>query len=255
VVPFLQVGWGCGKSGVSQTRDVKELEHGSAVDQVVDSIRELIRARSLKVGDILPTEMQLASMFGAGRNTIREAVRILKAYGIVESRQKLGTVITDRRWDAVADLYSFGLDISVSTFEDVQGFRRLIEINLAETIFARIDAPTIVRLREINEELRSAEILRTTQLDFAFHETLVGVAGNRTLSDVYGIIRPIIMQLMQLGKKVRVAVDGTYLEHEDVIRAIEARDRIAYAYHMNRHLRAGLRFAFTPPPASKAPLE
>ena len=185
-------------------------------------------------------------MFGAGRNTIREAVRILKAYGIVESRQKLGTVITDRRWDAVTDLYSFGLDISVSTFEDVQGFRRLIEINLADTIFSRIDATTIARLREINEELRDSELVRATELDFAFHETLVGTAGNRTLSDVYGIIRPIIMQLMQLGKKVRIALDGTYVEHEEIIRAIEARDRIAYAYHMNRHLKAGLRFVPTP---------
>jgi GntR family transcriptional regulator, transcriptional repressor for pyruvate dehydrogenase complex len=231
---------------MSQIRDVKETEHGSAVDHAVASIRELIRARSLKVGDILPTEMQLASMFGAGRNTIREAVRILKAYGIVESRQKLGTVITDRRWHAVTDLYSFGLDISVSTFEDVQGFRRLIEINLADTIFALIDDETIERLREINEELRAADLLRATELDFAFHEALVGTAGNRTLSDVYGIIRPIIMQLMQLGKKVRVALDGTYQEHEEIIRAVEARDRIAYAYHMNRHLKAGLRFVSPP---------
>jgi GntR family transcriptional regulator, transcriptional repressor for pyruvate dehydrogenase complex len=230
---------------VSQTRELKEkeLDQGSAVDQAVESIRELIRARSLKVGDLLPTEMQLASMFGAGRNTIREAVRILKAYGIVESKQKLGTVITDRRWHAVADLYSFGLDISVNTFEDVQGFRRLIEINLADTLFARIDAQTIEQLRAINGELRSADDLRATELDFAFHETIVATSGNRTLSDVYGILRPIVMQLMQLGKKVRAALDGTYLEHEEIIKAIETRDRIAYAYHMSRHLKAGLRFA------------
>jgi DNA-binding FadR family transcriptional regulator len=221
-------------------------EPGSAVDHAVGSIRELIRARSLKVGDALPTEMALAAMFGTGRNTIREAIRILKAYGIVESRQKIGTVITDRRWHAAMDLYSFGLDISAETFEDVQGFRRLIEINLADAIFARIDAGTIAELRRLNEELRGAEVLHATELDFAFHTTLVETAGNRTLSDVYGIIRPIVMRLMELGKSVRVALDGTYLEHADIIAAIEARDRIAYAYHMSRHLRAGLRFARKP---------
>lgn len=219
------------------------VERGSAVDHAVGSIRELIRARALKVGDILPTEMALASMFGTGRNTIREAIRILKAYGIVESRQKLGTVITDRRWHAAMDLYSFGFDISAETFHDVQGFRRLIEINLAEAIFARIEPATLARLREINSELRIADIRQATELDFAFHETLVATAGNRTLSDVYGIIRPIIMRLMQLGKSVRIAVDGTYVEHDQIIQAIEARDRIAYAYHMNCHLKAGLRFA------------
>ncbi|MBN8993874.1 MAG: FadR family transcriptional regulator [Rhizobiales bacterium] len=222
-------------------------EHGSAVDHAVGSIRALIRSRSLKVGDVLPTEMALAAMFGTGRNTIREAIRILKAYGIVESRQKIGTVITDRRWHAAMDLYSFGLDISAETFEDVQGFRRLIEINLADALFARIDAATIAELRRVNEELLAADVRRATELDFAFHTILVETAGNRTLSDVYGIIRPIIMRLMQLGKSVRVALDGTYLEHRDIIAAIEARDRIAYAYHMSRHLKAGLRFASREP--------
>jgi GntR family transcriptional repressor for pyruvate dehydrogenase complex len=227
---------------LGEAEEAVEIDRGSAVDHAVGSIRELIRARSLKVGDILPTEMELAAMFGTGRNTIREAVRILKAYGIVESRQKMGTIITDRRWHAVMDLYSFGFDISADTFEDVQGFRRLIEINLAEAIFARIEAETIARLRSINEELRAADIRRATELDFAFHQMLVGTAGNRTLSDVYSIIRPIIMRLMQLGKEVRIAVDGTYLEHDEIIKAIEAHDRIAYAYHMSRHLKAGLRF-------------
>jgi DNA-binding FadR family transcriptional regulator len=148
------------------------------------------------------------------------------------------------------DLYSFGLDISAETFEDVQGFRRLIEINLADALFSRIDAATIAELRRVNEELRGADVRRATELDFVFHTTLVETAGNRTLSDVYGIIRPIIMRLMQLGKSVRVALDGTYLEHRDIIAAIEARDRIAYAFHMSRHLRAGLRFATREPAAS-----
>lgn len=216
---------------------------GSAVDYAVTSIRELIRSRALKVGDVLPTEMALAAMFGTGRNTIREAIRILRAYGVVESRPKMGTVITDRRWHAVMDLYSFGLDISAETFEDVQGFRRLIEINLAEAIFARIDAATIGELRRVNEELKDADVDRATELDFVFHSTLIETAGNRTLTDVYGIIRPVVMRLMELGKSVRVALDGTYLEHADIIAAIESRDRIAYAFHMSRHLKAGLRFA------------
>lgn len=225
---------------------------GSAVDQAVSSIRALIRSRALKVGDVLPTEMALAAMFGTGRNTIREAIRILKAYGIVESRPKMGTVITDRRWHAAMDLYSFGLDISAETFEDVQGFRRLIEINLADAIFARIDPAAISELRRVNEELRHADVNTATELDFVFHATLIETAGNRTLIDVYGIIRPVVMRLMELGKSVRVALDGTYLEHADIIAAIEARDRIAYAFHMSRHLRAGLRFATQKPDQGQA---
>ncbi|MBA1914608.1 FadR family transcriptional regulator, partial [Escherichia coli] len=81
------------------------------------------------LGDALPSEAELASMFGASRNTVREAIRILKAYGIVESRQKVGAVITDRRQQALMDLFSFAIDISAESFLDIQGFRRLIEVN------------------------------------------------------------------------------------------------------------------------------
>ena len=187
-------------------------------------------------------------MFGIGRNSIREAVRIMKAYGIVESRQKVGTIITDKRWDAMLNLYSFGFDISADVFVDVQGFRRLIEINIFDDIVARIDGPTIEELKRLNEEMRDADDVQAAELDFQFHRTLIQTAGNHTVLDVYSLMRPIIVRLMQLGKKVRTAVDGTYLEHLEIITAIGDNDRIAYTYHMGRHLKAGLRFAPAPRP-------
>ncbi|TXI03232.1 MAG: FadR family transcriptional regulator, partial [Rhizobium sp.] len=62
-----------------QTADIGE--KGSAVDHVVDALRRLMRERNLGLGDALPSEAELASMFSASRNTVREAIRILKAYG------------------------------------------------------------------------------------------------------------------------------------------------------------------------------
>src|SRR5690606_19667292 len=101
----------------------------SAVETVVDGIRTLIDDRNLGVGDALPSERELTEMFSSSRNTVREAMRILKAYGLVDVRPKVGAVIIDRRMDAVFDLYSFNsLDLSRQTFLDTQGFRRLIEV-------------------------------------------------------------------------------------------------------------------------------
>ncbi|URK86739.1 GntR family transcriptional regulator [Rhizobium sp. RCAM05350] len=54
----------------------------SAVDGMVDHIRGLIHERGLTVGDVLPSEAELAVMFDASRNTVREAFRTLKAYGV-----------------------------------------------------------------------------------------------------------------------------------------------------------------------------
>lgn len=218
-------------------------EKGSAVDQVVGALRGLIRERNLGLGDALPSEAELASMFDTSRNTVREAIRILKAYGIVESRQKVGAVITDRRQQALMELFSFAIDISAESFLDIQGFRRLIEVNLSDLLFETLDQTAIERLRAINDAMKAASTLAAAaELDFRFHATLVGFAGNQTLSQVYGILQPLLQRLMEAGKRSRQAVDSAYHDHRAIIEALEQRDRIAYAYHMNRHLQAGLQF-------------
>ncbi|WFU06198.1 FCD domain-containing protein (plasmid) [Rhizobium sp. CB3171] len=220
---------------------------GSAVDQVVDEIRRLMRERNLGLGDALPSEIELAAMFNSSRNTVREAIRILKAYGIVESRQKVGAVITDRRQQALMELFSFAIDISAESFLDIQGFRRLIEVNLSDLLFQNIDDTSIARLKAINDAMKLApELSKAAEFDFKFHAELVGLANNRTLSQVYGILQPLLQRLMEAGKRSRVAVESAYNEHCDIIVALQQRDRIAYAYHMNRHLHAGLQFIQPP---------
>ena len=56
----------------------------SAVDRLVQQIKDYIRSNALSVGDSLPSEREVGEKFNAARNTVREAFRILKTYGVVE---------------------------------------------------------------------------------------------------------------------------------------------------------------------------
>lgn len=67
----------------------------SASDLVVNNIRSKIQRGELKVGDRLPVEADLARELNVGRSSLREGIKILTAYGVVESRQGEGTFITD----------------------------------------------------------------------------------------------------------------------------------------------------------------
>src|SRR5690349_6641004 len=99
--------------------------YDSAVETLVGQIKALIDKRNLGVGDPLPSERELGEMFTSSRTTVREAMRILKAYGVVDVRPKVGAVIIDRRMDAVFDLYSFNtLELNRQTYLDTQSFRR-----------------------------------------------------------------------------------------------------------------------------------
>jgi len=215
----------------------------SAVDGMVQHIRDLIRERGLTVGDVLPSEGELAVMFDASRNTVREAFRTLKAYGVAESRQKVGAVLTDQHQSAMRDLFSFAMDISVDAFRDIQGYRRLTEMNLFDLLAGRISPETLQEMEALNGRIReSITPEEASDLDYQFHKLMVDAAGNRTLSETYGMLKPVIRRLMLAGKSQRQVLEGVAAEHADIVQALREGDRIGFAFHMDRHLDAGLEF-------------
>ncbi|MGF1612001.1 MAG: FadR/GntR family transcriptional regulator [Kiloniellales bacterium] len=217
--------------------------NGSAVDTVVRQIRDLIASEGLKVGDHLPTERELRSRFNASRNTVREAMRILKAYGMVDVRPKVGATIADNRMSRAFDLFSFNtMEVSRKTFTDVQAFRDLLEVGSAEEILERFSDRDIDDLRRINLQLAEIHDLQeASEVDFAFHVRLISILDNTAIVDVYTVMKPVILRIMQKGKTRRTFKTETYSEHEGVIEAMAARDRLAFQYRLRTHLMMGFR--------------
>ncbi|NKC05121.1 FadR/GntR family transcriptional regulator [Brucella haematophila] len=223
--------------------DPMKADKQSAVDQAIDQIRSLIREKGLTVGDVLPTENELASMFDTGRNTIREAVRTLKTYGIIESRQKAGIVITDRRRAAMHDFFSVSLEISTDMFTDIQGFRRLTEMNLAGLLVGKMSEADLQLMDSANRTMADAsDAASASEYDFRFHQIMVDAAGNHTLSEIYGMLKPVVLRLMELGKSQRGALKEAAEEHDRILEALRSGEAIDFVYHMNRHLASGLQF-------------
>lgn len=214
----------------------------SAVETLVGQIKALIDKRGLGVGDPLPSERELGDMFASSRTTVREAMRILKAYGVVDVRPKVGAVITDRRMDAVFDLYSFNtLELNRQTYLDTQSFRELIEVGSVDRLMERFQAADIVELREINDAMREEGHLPTAaRHDFGFHLKLVSILRNKQVLEIYRIMQPVMLKIMETGV-ARMKSNGlNFDEHGAIVDALESRNRLAYQYRMSQHLEAGL---------------
>lgn len=218
----------------------------SAVDRLVEQVRDLVRERGLVIGDALPTERDLGELFQAGRNTVREALQVLKAYGIVEVRPKIGAVLSDRHEDAVRKLFAFQNDISPASFLDVQGYRRIIEVGVCDHIILHATAADLEHLDAVNARiLQNRSVDDAARCDFAFHEALVSLVGNRTLLASYRLLQPVITQIMRVGKATKPVQVDTHQAHSQIINALRARDRVAYTYLISRHLEYGLQFVGT----------
>ncbi|MCU0828456.1 MAG: FadR family transcriptional regulator [Tabrizicola sp.] len=222
--------------------DSLEDPSGSAVDQVLAELRRLIAEGGFKVGDRLPTERELCERFSASRNTVREAMRMLKAFGVVEVRPKVGATIVDQRMDRAFDLFSFNVtEISRKTFDDIQGFRELIETGAVMQIFASMTPAALAELRDINLQMVQAPtVVAASEHDLRFHTRLVSLIGNKAILDVYRIMTPVILRIMQRGKTRRTIEGETFHEHEAILDAMEKRDGLGFQYLMRTHLRSGL---------------
>ncbi|WP_414896885.1 FadR/GntR family transcriptional regulator [Rhodovulum sp. YEN HP10] len=214
----------------------------SAVDDLVAKLRAMISSEGLRVGDSLPTERELCDRFRASRNTVREAMRILKAYGVVTVRPKVGATIVDDRMERALDLFSFNtLDVSREAFSDIQGFRGLLEVAGIDLILDRIARADIAEMREINDGLRRTESLdEAAEIDFGFHTRLIAVMGNKAILDIYKIMKPVILRIMSRGRNGAVQAIETHADHLGILEALEARDRLAYQYRMRSHLQASV---------------
>ncbi|WP_237479214.1 FadR/GntR family transcriptional regulator [Lichenibacterium dinghuense] len=230
----------------------------SAVDRLVGQIRALVADRNLGVGDPIPTERELGDMFAASRNTVREALVVLRAYGLVETRPKSGAVIAGGHAEAVRRVFSFHLGVSRDGFRDVQGFRRLVEAGVGDEVMRRAEGADLDRLEAINDRLAGAEtVAERAREDYAFHEALVALSGNRTTLEAFRMLRPVIEEIMRVGKAGRAVQADTRAAHAGIVSALRERDRVAYAYLVGQHLDYGLRFVpgadegpGAPPPAA-----
>ncbi|MDR3495399.1 MAG: FCD domain-containing protein [Ancalomicrobiaceae bacterium] len=232
--------------------DAQDLPKVSAVDRLVEQIRDLMAERALQIGDPLPTERELGEMFKSSRNTVREALVVLRAYGLVETRPKVGAVISGGHGEAIRRLFSFHSGISPDSFLDLQGFRRLVEIGVGEHIILHAAEADFDGLEAVNDRLLVApSVQEAAQADYEFHAAMIALSGNRTTLAAYQLLMPVIVELMEIGKASRPVQANTHQAHREIIAALRSRDRIAYAYLISRHLEFGLRFVSDAAPADR----
>ena len=215
----------------------------SAVDRLVLQIRDLITARGLQIGDAMPTERELGELFQTARNTVREALVVLRAYGLIETRPKVGAVVAGGHAEAIRRLFSMHNGVSPASFRDLQGFRRIIETGIGDHLILTATDADLDHLAQLNDRLLTTQgVTAIARADYDFHAGLIALSGNRTTLATYHLLGPVIIEVMQIGKAARPVQADTHAAHAEIVQALRARDRIAYAYLVSRHLEAGLQY-------------
>jgi len=165
--------------------------------RIADELRRLIVSGRLSEGESLGREPELVRRFGVSRPSLREALRILEAEGLISVVRGMlgGVVVHAPHTRMTARTAALVLQARNVPLADVQEARTLIEPTavrvLAESRSRRAAARELRRL--IDEQAKAIEEPDAFgRANARFHERLVALAGNRTLSIVAEMLNEIL---------------------------------------------------------------
>lgn len=176
--------------------------NGARTEQVAEHLKAYIVAQGLGPGDRLPSEAALMAALGKSKGTVREAMRMLAAQGLIRTRTGPGggafvdDVSRDHAMTMLANFFYFR-DLSVA---DLYQLRIQLEPELAAALAGRIPPETMARFRAetaaFDQPPRNADEEQAQHVaSLAFHRELAELCPNPLLSFVVGFIAKILSDL------------------------------------------------------------
>ena len=204
---------------------VKE-ERPSAVLMVIDKIKELLIQKKLSPGELIPSESVLAESLKVGRGTIREALKILSAYGVIEIKRGAGTYISSASNKRLFDPQLFQILVQERDFLE-EGIVKLVIQFAAEEDLASLETAMGSFLAELEKAVPSVEA--AGRFDIEYHRLLGKYTHNAIIENIYGFV------IELFTPTISPTHSGVHEVHEDLHRAIMRRDLDSALAAVRRH--------------------
>ena len=216
------------------------IRQARASGEIVSQIEHAIFEGELKRGDRLESERELAERFGVSRITVRDALRVLEARGLVLVKVGAsgGAFVTETNADQVAESISTMILLRRMTLSGLAEARTVVETATCEFAAERADAAAIKRIEQTVEKGRAVvrEQAPHTEASMDFHVAVADAANNELLSATVAAYRDLLVQTLHDMRDVRSA-KMTQKAHEEILDAIRAHDPDAARKLMLEHLR------------------
>ena len=197
----------------------------SAVDLVIENIKNVLINKRIGPGDLLPSEQAMAESLGVGRGSVREALKILDAFGIVEIIHGDGTYIATSANKKIFDPLIYSLIVTNSDSNELIQLREMVEIGVIRTIIDCASDADIGELRAVHAEYEElgrrgeTDVAVLNACDLKFHRSLARLTHNHLIENMYNFVIDIFAP----------TINGVYgLEpHRKIMEAINSRDKAA----------------------------
>jgi len=198
-------------------------------EDVYLQIRQLIMQGTLKPGDRLPPEAELGKQFNVGRQTIREALRILELSGfiVIQIGYGGGPIVKDNIVGKATEMLLDALKLAKISIEEVAAARLAMEKAVLNEAIERADEEDIKNLRE--NLLKAKELIAKKQspidAGFEFHILLAKASKNNAFVILVETINAINRGLRNRKPPDFRTVKAYAQAHEEIFEALIRKER------------------------------
>lgn len=202
----------------------KPILQNSVVEEVIGRITDSLIVGELKTGDRLPSEMELCRSLGVGRNSIREAIKTLTAFGVIEVKRGDGTYVSDSVPPAIFDSLLYGIILQRETPYELFELRKMYEAAAVEMAAVKAMPEDIERCRKAvdNQERLYGNGLDEESLleaDLAFHYAVLEACHNSLIERIGKTIFKLFAGSIKKALKADVKI--SIARHRQILAVIE----------------------------------
>lgn len=213
---------------------------GGLVDRVVNEIQRVIMSDQLEPGMKLLPERELADELGVSRTVVREAVRILVAKGLLETKPGVGTLVRQVTSDQIVEPLSLLLQSQKGgiSIEHLHQVRHMLEIEIVGLAAQQATEEDIADLEELLAEMESVtdipEAFVTRDADF--HRGLATTTHNPLLVILLDSIRDLMQEVRLLVTRHPGLRRKVMPDHHKILDRVTAKDPEGARQAMEEHL-------------------
>ena len=208
-------------------------------EAIARQIEKRIFEGQLKAGQMLHPETELMKQFGVGRNTVREALRILESSGLIKVKQgsRGGPVITKLTNEFVSDFLMKAMRLQGVSPDQLSEFRLAIEPFMAELVAAKKDVnPDLISQME-NNIIEAKKLYKekrvTAYKNMDFHVLIASATENPMFIVLVRTLRVTFNLILPPQNKIQ---SSTIKYHQNILNAIKDRNPIEAREQMYRHM-------------------
>lgn len=206
---------------------------------IEQKLREQIIGGTLKAGDRLPTEPELARKLDVARSSLRTALQRLQLQGIVEVRRGLGWYVRRTDLTAVEEHLEGRLAARQFSDTDLLEVRIALETTAASLAAIRAGDGELDELAKLNHRYQRApveDMREVIESDEEFHSALIAASHNELLVQMYQSLVPGLQDCKRHAHPSREVHNRSANEHEQVIWFLKRRDEVGAKSAMTTHL-------------------